>query len=197
MTQLYKAFVTGALAALCLGLAACASQKEPAEQALAALEAKFKESGAEIQKSLPDRYAELETTVSGLKDSLAKESYGDVVKGAAEAQDALKRAIADARVAHAQNMAKLETEWNELVAAMPGMIAAMDKKITSQRGKPPKGMTGDEWKQTIADYDAARDAWSKASADMTRANFEETVTAARDARAKIAALMEKLEVKAS
>ncbi len=197
MTQLYKAFVTGALAALCLGLAACASQKEPAEQALAALEAKFKESGAEIQKSLPDRYAELETTVSGLRDSLAKESYGDVVKGAAEAQDALKRAIADARVAHAQNMAKLETEWNELVAAMPGMIAAMDKKITSQRGKPPKGMTGDEWKQTIADYDAARDAWSKASADMTRANFEETVTAARDARAKIAALMEKLEVKAS
>jgi len=197
MTQLYKAFVTGALAALCLGLAACASQKEPAEQALAALEAKFKESGAEIQKSLPDRYAELETTVSGLKDSLAKESYGDVVKGAAAAQDALKRAIADARVAHAQNMAKLETEWNELVAAMPGMIAAMDKKITSQRGKPPKGMTGDEWKQTIADYDAARDAWSKASADMTRANFEETVTAARDARAKIAALMEKLEVKAS
>lgn len=197
MTQLFKAFVTGALAALCLGLAACASQKEPAEQALAALEAKFKESGAEIQRSLPDRYAELETTVSGLRDSLAKESYGDVVKGAAAAQDALKRAIADARVAHAQNMAKLETEWNELVAAMPGMIAAMDKKITSQRGKPPKGMTGDEWKQTIADYDAARDAWSKASADMTRANFEETVTAARDARAKIAALMEKLEVKAS
>lgn len=197
MTQLFKAFVTGALAALCLGLAACASQKEPAEQALAALEAKFKESGAEIQRSLPDRYAELETTVSGLRDSLAKESYGDVVKGAAAAQDALKRAIADARVAHAQNMAKLETEWNELVAAMPDMIAAMDKKITSQRGKPPKGMTGDEWKQTIADYDAARDAWSKASADMTRANFEETVTAARDARAKIAALMEKLEVKAS
>ena len=197
MTQLYKAFVTGALAALCLGLAACASQKEPAEQALAALETKFKESAAEIQKNLPERYAELETKVAGLKDSLAKESYGDVVKGAAEAQDALKRAIADARVAHAQNMAKLDTEWNELVTTVPGMIAAMDKKITSQRGKAPKGMTGDEWKQTIADYDAARDAWSKASADMTRATFEASVTAAREAKAKIAAIMEKLEVKAS
>jgi hypothetical protein len=197
MTQIYKAFVTGALAALCLGLAACASQKEPAEQAFAALEAKFNESAAEIQKSLPERYTELETTVAGLKDSLAKESYGDVVKGAAEAQDALKRAIADARVAHAQNMAKLDTEWNDLVTTVPGMIAAMDKKITSQRGKAPKGMTGDEWKQTIADYDAARDAFSKASADMTRATFEASVTAARDAKAKIAAIMEKLEVKAS
>ena len=197
MTQHYKAFLTGALAALCLGLAACASQKEPAEQAFAALEAKLKESAAEIQKSLPDRYAEIEKTVAGLKDSLAKESYGDVVKGAAEAQDALKRAIADARVAQAQNMAKLETEWNDLVATMPAMISAMDKKITSQRGKPPKGLTADEWKQTIADYDAARDAWSKASAEMTRATFEATVMAARDAKAKIAAFMEKLEVKAS
>lgn len=197
MTQLYKAFVTGALAALCLGLAACASQKEPAEQAYAALEAKFKESAAEIQKNLPERYTELETTVAGLKDSLDKKSYGDVVEGAAAAQASLKKAIADARVAHAQNMAKLDTEWNELVTTMPGMIAAMDKKITAQRGKAPKGMTGDEWKQTIADYDAARDSWSKASADMTRATFEASVTAARDAKAKIAAIMEKLELKAT
>lgn len=197
MTQLYKAFLTGAVAALCLGLAACASQKEPAEQAFAALEAKFQESAAEIQKNLPERYSELESKVAGLKDSLAKGSYGDVVKGAAEAQDALKRAIADARVAHAQNMAKLDTEWNDLVTTVPGMIAAMDKKITSQRGKAPKGMTADDWKKAIADYDAARDSWSKASADMTRATFEASVTAARDAKAKIAALMEKLEVKAT
>jgi hypothetical protein len=77
------------------------------------------------------------------------------------------------------------------------MIDAMDKKITSQRGKPPQGMTRDAWRQTIADYDAARDAWSKAAAEMTRANFEATVLAARDAKAKIAAIMESLGVKPS
>jgi hypothetical protein len=197
MTQLYKAFLTAALAALCLGLAACASQKEPAEQALAALEAKFKESGAEVQKYLPERYADVEKSLAEVRDAMAKESYGDVVTGAAAAQDALKRAVADARVAHAQAVAALETEWDSLVKEVPAMVSAMDKKITAQRGKAPKGMTGDEWKQTIADYDAARDAWSKASADMTRATFEASVTAAREAKAKIAAIMEKLEVKAS
>jgi hypothetical protein len=77
------------------------------------------------------------------------------------------------------------------------MVAAMDKKISSQRGRPPKGMTGDEWKQTIADYDVSRDAWTKAAAEMTRANFEQSVLAARDAKAKIAAIMEKLGVKPS
>ncbi len=197
MTQFYKAFVTAAVAALTLGLAACASQKEPAEQAFAALEAKFKESGAEVQKYLPEKYAEIEKDVAGLRDSLASKDYGSVVTGAASAQASLKNAIGESRVKGAQLRAAMESEWTDLVATMPGMITAMDKKISSQRGKAPKGMTGDEWKQTIADYDAARDSWSKAAADMTRANFEATVTAARDAKAKIAAMMEKLEVKAS
>lgn len=197
MTQLYKAFLTASLAALCLGLAACASQKEPAEQALAALEAKFTETGADIQKYLPERYAELEANLASLRDSMSKESYGDVVKGAAAAQDAVKHAVADARVERAKMTAALETEWNDLVTTMPGMVAAMDKKISAQRGKAPKGMSAGDWKQAIADYDAARDAWSKAAADMTRANFEATVVAARDAKAKIAALMQSLDVKAS
>ena len=193
-----KAFVTAALAALCLGVAACASQKEPAEQAFAAVEAKFKESSAEIQKYLPERYAELEASVASLRDALAKEDYGDVVTGAASAQDSVKRAIAEARVKRAQMIAAMDSEWDELVKTMPAMVEAMDKKISSQRGRPPKGMSGDEWKQTIADYDAARDAWSKATAtERTRANLEGMVTAARDAKAKIAAIMDKLEVKAS
>jgi hypothetical protein len=193
-----KAFVIAALAALSLGLAACASQKEPAEQALAAVEAKFKESAAEVQKYLPDRYAELEATVASLRDSLAQEDYGDVVEGAAAAQDSLKRAIADARVKRAQTIAAMDSEWDELLKSMPPMIEAMDRKISSQRGRPPKGMSRDEWKQTIADYDAARDSWSKATAtERTRANLEGMVIAARDAKAKIAAIMDKLEVELS
>ena len=71
------------------------------------------------------------------------------------------------------------------------------KKIASQRGRAPQGMTRDDWKQAIADYDAARDAWTKAASEMTRKNFEETVLAARDAKAKISAIMEKVGVQAS
>jgi predicted outer membrane protein len=192
-----KAFMTAALAALCLGVAACASQKEPAEQAFAAVEAKFKESGAEIQKYLPERYAEIEASVASLRDSMSKESYGDVVAEAGKTQDALKRAIGEARVRRAQMQVEMESEWAEMSKSVPAMIDAMDKKITSQRGKPPQGLTGAEWKQKIAEYDAARDAWSKAAAEMTRANFEATVLAARDAKAKIAAIMESLDVKSS
>jgi hypothetical protein len=197
MLKVSRVFLTAALAALFLGLAACANQKVPAEQALAALEKKFQESGAEIQKYLPERYAEVEKSIQSLRDAMEKQSYGDVVTGAASAQDELKRAFAEARIKRAQVMVEMETEWNDLTKSMPAMITAMDKKIASQRGRPPKGMSADEWKQTIADYDAARDAWSKSAAEMTSKTFEASVLAARDAKARITAIMEKLGVKAA
>jgi hypothetical protein len=94
-------------------------------------------------------------------------------------------------------LAAMDTEWTELTQSMPKMIDAMDKKITSQRGRPPKGMDSAAWKQTIAEYDAARDTWSKAVSEMSRATFEQSVLAARDAKARIEAIMATLEVKAS
>lgn len=192
-----KAYMTAALAALCLGVAACASQKEPAEQALAAVEAKFEESAAELQKYLPERHAEIEASVASLRESMSNENYSDVVAEAGQVQQSLKRAIGESRVRRAQLLVEMESEWDEMAKTMPTMVAAMDKKISSQRGRPPKGMTGDAWKQTIAEYDAARDAWGKAAAGLTRANFEESVLTARDAKVKIAAIMEKLGVEPS
>jgi len=190
-----KAFRAAAFAAVLLGLAACASQKEPAEAALADLETKFSQAGAEIQKYLPERYAEVESRIASLRESIASQDYGDVVAGASAAADDLKRAVAESRIRRAQVLVEMEAEWTELSKSMPAMIAAMDKKISAQRGRAPQGMTADAWKQTIADYDAARDAWSKAAAEMSNKTFEATVLAARDAKAKIVAIMESLGVK--
>jgi hypothetical protein len=191
-----KAFRAVALAAVLLGLAACASQKEPAEAALAAIETRFGEMGAEIQKYLPERYAEVEASIASLRESIASEKYGDVVAGAAAAEDGLKRAVADARIRRAQILVEMESEWTEMTKSVPAMIAAMDTRISTQRGRAPQGMTAAAWKQTIADYDVARDAWSRAAAEMSNKTFEATVLAARDAKAKIAAIMEPLGVKA-
>jgi len=197
MTRLSKVFLTATLAALFLGLAACASQKEPAEQALAAIEKKFQESGAEIQKYLPDRHAEIAKSIDSLRQSIASKSYGDVVAGSKDVESALKGAVAEARIERAKAQIALEDEWTELSKSMPAMITAMDKKIDSQHGRPPKGMTKDAWKAMIADYDAARDAWSKAAGEVSRATFEASVVSARAAKEKIANIMESLEVKAS
>jgi hypothetical protein len=198
MTSPSHRIALAALGAALFVLAGCGSQKEPAEQALAAIEKKFQESGAEIEKYLPERHAEVSASVAALRDAFAQEDFGDVVGKAASAQDAIKRAIAEARIRRAELRVEMESEWGELTQSMPAMIEAMDRKISSQRGRPPKGMAGDAWKSTIEAYDSARDSWTQAVSDVTTsAKFEDAVLAAREAKTKIGSIMESLGVKAS
>ena len=192
-----KGFALAAFAVTILGLAGCASQQEPAEQALAAIEKTFAESGAEIQKYLPERHAEVSASIASLREAMTKENFGDVVAEAGSVQDALRRAVAESRIRRAQMRVEMESEWAELTKSMPGMIDAVDKKIAAQGSRPPKGMEKDAWKSTIQAYDAARDSWSKAAGEITTANFEASVLAARDAKAKIVGIMETLGLKAS
>lgn len=183
--------------AACIGLAGCASQKEPAEKALAAVEETLKASGEEIRTYLPDRATEIEAKVAALRASMEQKSYDDVVTGAAEASADLKRAIADSRVARAKNRAAMENEWNALLESMPKLIESIDKKIAVQGSKPPKGMEKDAWKQLVESYDAARNAWGATAAGMKKETFEASVKAGRDAKVTISGIAEQLGVQVS
>jgi ribosomal protein L29 len=185
------------VAAAAVALAACASQKEPAEQALAGIEKTLEGSGAQLQKYLPERYQEIEAKVQALREALAAERFGDVVSDAPAVVEELRRAVADSAIRRAQARVELEAEWSQLIKDVPAMVAAVDRKIAVQGGRPPQGMDRAGWKAMVDSYDASRAAWSKAAAEMSTANFESTVLAARDAKAKIAGVMEALGIQAS
>ncbi|HEY7753476.1 MAG TPA: hypothetical protein VH856_06640 [Steroidobacteraceae bacterium] len=193
----HRFHVLAFVAAAAVALAGCASQKEPAEQALAGIEKTLEGSGAQLQKYLPERYQEIEARVKGLRDALAQENYGDVVSDAPAVADELRHAVADSAIRRAQLRVEMEAEWADLIKTMPAMIEAVDHKIAVQGSRPPAGMDKAGWKAMIDSYDATRDAWGKAAAAMTAANFEETVLAGRDAKAKIAAIMDSLGIQAS
>lgn len=195
--MLIRNIMPALLAAAAVALAGCASQKEPAEQALAAIEKTMEGSGAQVQKYLPERYPEVEAKVQALRDALAQEKYRDVVADAPAVADLLKRAVADSAIRRAQVRVELEAEWDDILKSLPAMIQAVDRKIAVQGSRPPKGMDQAGWKAMIDSYDATRDGWSKAAAEMSAANFEETVLAGRDAKTKIAAIMDTLGLKAS
>lgn len=190
-------FALAALAAAILGLVGCGSQKEPAEQAMAAIEKTLADSGAQIQKYLPERYEAIDARIKALRDAMTQEQFGQVVTDAAGVTDELRRAVADAMIERAKTRAAMETEWTALIESMPAMVAAVDRKIAVQGSKPPKGMDKDAWKALVDSYDAARESWGKAAAEMNSANFEATVLAGREAKTKIAGIMETLGLKAS
>ncbi len=195
MRIIQSAIAVAVLGVGLMGLAGCASQKEPAEQAMAGIEKSLEASGGMLQKYLPERYEEINAKIAALREDLAKEKFGDVVSGAPAVADALRRAVADSQIRKAQVKVELETVWEELVATMPAMIAAVDKKISSQGSKPPKDMDRDAYKALVASYDAARASWSKAAESIDASNFESTVQAAREARTAIAGVMDKLGMK--
>jgi hypothetical protein len=197
MRIIRSSIAVAALAVGLIGLAGCASQKEPAEQAMAGIEKSLAASGGMLQKYLPERYEEINAKIAVLRDDLAKEKFGDVVSGAPAVADALRRAVADSQIRKAQVKVELETVWDDLVKTMPAMLAAVDKKISSQGGKPPKDMDRDAYKALVASYDAARASWSKAAESIDASNFESTVATAREARTAIAGVMDKLGMKGS
>ena len=186
-----------ALAAVFLGLAGCASQKEPAEQALASIEKTLESSGAQLQKYLPERHEEISGKVAALRESFTREDYGAVVSGAPALADELRRAVADSAIRRAQVKVEMEAEWTELVKTMPVMIESVDKRIAAQAGRPPKGMDREAYKALVATYDAARASWGKISEAIDSSNFEATGTAAREAKTAITGVMDSLGIKAS
>src|SRR5512134_866936 len=95
-------FALAALAAAILGLAGCGSQKEPAEQALAAIDKTLADSGAQVQKYLPERYEAIDVRIKALRDAMAQEQFGQVVTDAAGVTDELRRAVADAMIERAK-----------------------------------------------------------------------------------------------
>jgi hypothetical protein len=192
-----SAVTLAALAVGLMGLAGCASQKEPAEQAVAAIEKSLEGSGAMLQKYVPERYEEISASVTALREDLAKEKFGDVVSGAPAIVDTLRRAVADSQIRKAQMKVELESVWENLVKTMPAMLAAADKKISSQAGRQPKDMDRDAYKALVATYDAARASWSKAAETVDAANFESTVATASEARTAIAGVMDTLGMKGS
>lgn len=182
---------------LLLGLTGCANQKEPAEQAMAGIEKTLEGSGGQIQKYLPERYAEINAKVTSLRDSFSQEKYGDVVTEAPAIAEELRRLVADSAIRRAQLRVEMEAEWAELVKTMPAMITAVDKKLVAQAGRPPKGMDREAYKALEATYDAARASWGSVSQAIDSANFESTVVTAREAKAAVAGVMDTLGIKAS
>ncbi len=188
---------SAALVAALLGLAGCASQQEPAEQALAGIEKTLAGSGEQLQKYLPEKHAAIMARVEELQAALTQGEYGKVVKQAPAIVDELRRAVADAAIARAEVRIAIENEWKELSAAIPGMITATDQRITALAGRPPQGMERAAFQELLAKYETARNDWGKAATSIDAKNFEATVVTTRGLKATITEAMAALGVPAS
>lgn len=179
-------------------LAACASQKEPAQKLIADIESTVTAASADAAKYVPDQLADVQAKLADLKASFDKQDYAAVVTGAPAVQSAAQ-ALAPAAAAKKDEVMKaLNDQWTGLSGALPGEVTAIQSRIDllskKSSKKLAKGIDLDAAKASLSDVTST---WSKARAAFAAGNLDEAVTTAKDVKSKVDALTASLKMDAT
>jgi len=190
------------IAAASLALAACANQKEPAEQALAKVESALAEFHADAEKYAADELKDVDASVGNMKNNFARKDYGAVVMGAPSVSASivtLKETVAQRKADAEQMMAAAQTEWTDLSANLPKTVEALQARVDqlTKSHKLPKGMDKAGFDAAKADFESLKAEWTQASAEFAEGKMAEAVRKARTIKAQGEELVTKLEAKVS
>jgi hypothetical protein len=176
-------------------LAACAGQKEPAQKLIGDVEAAVNAASAEAAKYVPDQLADVESKLALLKASFDKQDYAAVVTGAPAVLGAAQELATAAAAKKDQVLKALNDAWTGLAAELPADVTAIQSRIDLLSKKSSKKMpAGIDLDGAKAAFSDATSLWSKAQAAFAAGNMDEAVTAARDVKAKFAAVAATLKL---
>ncbi len=189
-----------ALAATAI-LAACANQKEPAEQAVSKIEASLDGVRADAKQYAADQLQAVDTSVGKLKERLAQKDYDGVIGGApsvASEVDSLKTAVAAAKADAEATLAAAQAEWNDLNSSVPGMVEKLQARVDqiAKSKKYPKGMDKAGFETAKSGFEALKTEWTEAGSEFASGQAANAVRKARSAKSKAEELTTLLEGKA-
>ncbi|HSE96501.1 MAG TPA: hypothetical protein VLD61_11470, partial [Methylomirabilota bacterium] len=195
---MYRRMIAPLLVALVgLGLAACASDKGPAEQAVKAVEDALAAVKGEAAKFVPDQLKAVETELAALKASFEKGDYKAIL-AAGPALTTKAKGLADAAAAKKTEMeakaAELTKTWTDMSAGLPKMVDALRSRmdILSKAKQLPAKVskaTFDEAKAGLATIDQT---WTDAQAAFKDGKLEDAVAKANMVKERTADTMTKL-----
>jgi hypothetical protein len=175
-----------------LALAACSSQKDPADAAIKSAQSAFDAVSADAQKYVPDQARSIQTALSAAQDAFAK---GDYQAALTQAQ-ALPAQITALSSAISAKKAELTTAWNGMAAGMPKMIDAVKSRvdILGKSKNLPKGITKETVEGAKSGLASATQEWSDASAAATGGDLATAMSKANDVKTQVVALMRSLNM---
>lgn len=174
-----------AIAATTLLFTGCARQKDEATKALTAIETSVSALKDEGTKYAPVAYQGVESTLTMLKDSLAKEDYKSVLAGTPElgkAVDSLKTAIASGK----EQFESATTEWVSMGEDVPKMVEAIQSRvdILSKAKKLPKNVSQEAFDGAKSGLEWMKSTWAEASAAFADGKPGDAAEKARAVKAK-------------
>ncbi len=189
------AWALGAMMAVLL--VACASQKGPAEQAVANAESALSAVADQAQKYVPDQLAAVQAQIASAKDSLAKGDYKAVL-AAAPAITAAIGSLKDAAAAKAADaeaaLSKAKDAWSSVSTDTPKMVEAIQSRVDmlSKSHHLPANVTKDSLAAAKSGLDSIKATWADASAAATSGDYTGAMAKAQAVKDKAAEIMKSL-----
>jgi hypothetical protein len=174
-----------ALAATTLLVAGCAKKEEPANQAVASVEAALSAVRDDAAKYAPAELRTAEENLAALKDKLAKEKYQDALAGAAELQKEVNT-LKEVSVSRQTQMVAATREWERLSADVPKMVEAIQTRVDTLSGSPrlPKNVSKEAFEAAKAGLASMKSLWAEAGSAFSAGRANEAADKARMVQAK-------------
>ena len=175
-------------------LAACASQMEPAQTAIAGIESAISTASADASKYVPDQLSAVQAKLADLKADFDKKDYKAVLAGAPALLSEAQGLLGAAAMKKEEVMKALSADWTGMAASLPQLVATVKSRVDmlSKSKHAPAGVDLAAAKTNLAD---ATTLWGKAQAAFSANNVEEAVNAAREVKAKAEAAAAALKMK--
>ena len=170
-------------------IAACASQKDPAQKMIGDIEALVNGGAAEAAEFVPEQLKEVQSKLGELKASYDKEDYKAVVSAAPPVLSAAQ-ALAGAATAKKDEMTKtLTTQWTQFASTLPQNATAVQNRIDFLSKKENRKLaSGVDLDAARASLGQATQLWTKAQGAYSAGNLPEAVTTAASTKTSLDAL---------
>ena len=186
---------TNILAALlAVALTACANQKEPAEKAVAQVEASLAQFRADAEQYATDELKGVDESITRLKEELNYKTVVMQTPTVASTVAALKDTVARKKAEAEEMLAAAQAEWTELNASVPEMVSKLQAKMDSldKSRRMPKGLDKAGFEAAKQDFENLKSSWAEAGAEFSSGMAADAVRRARAAKAKAEELMQKI-----
>jgi hypothetical protein len=190
--QWLRSFVAFAVAALLI--AGCANQKEPAQKAIADIEAAVAAAGEDATKYVPDDVRAVTDQVANLKAQFDKKDYKGVLAAAPGVLSQAQALASSAAAKKAEAMDALNAEWGSLASSVPQAVAAVQSRvdILSKSKKLPQNVDKATLAAAKTGVSEVNTLWTQATAAQSSGNIEQAVGLARQAKEKTDGLLASL-----
>lgn len=183
-----------------IAIAACATDKGPAELAIKAAEDALSSIKAEAAQYVPDQLKSVEDGIASLKATFAKGDYKAVLASAPDVA-AKARGLRDAAAAKktelaamAAKTAELTKTWTDMADGLPKMVGALESRvdILSKAKTLPAKVDKATFEEAKTGLTTIKQTWAEAQEDFKGGKVADAVAKGNSVKEKTAEIMTKL-----